>query len=86
MIGQRHVAVSAVPMVVGVREMIEKFKMPMVIPGGNMWASTYFTLTGFHAVHVLVGLIDSAGILASGSMIDCSRRRAAEPKSRSARS
>ena len=22
-----------------------------------MWASTYFLLTGFHAIHVLVGLI-----------------------------
>ncbi|MEM7313221.1 MAG: cytochrome c oxidase subunit 3 [Planctomycetota bacterium] len=31
--------------------------MPMVIPGGNMWASTYFLMTGFHALHVLVGLI-----------------------------
>ena len=32
-------------------------KLPMVIPGGNMWASTYFLLTGFHAIHVVVGLI-----------------------------
>jgi cytochrome c oxidase subunit 3 len=32
-------------------------KLPMVIPGGNMWISTYFLLTGFHAIHVLVGLI-----------------------------
>lgn len=31
--------------------------MPIVIPGGNMWASTYFTLTGFHALHVFVGLV-----------------------------
>ncbi len=31
--------------------------LPMMIPSGNMWASTYFLLTGFHAVHVLVGLI-----------------------------
>jgi cytochrome c oxidase subunit 3 len=31
--------------------------LPMVIPSGNMWASTYFLLTGFHAIHVLVGLI-----------------------------
>lgn len=31
--------------------------MPVVIPGGNMWASTYFLLTGFHALHVVVGLI-----------------------------
>ena len=26
--------------------------LPMMIPGGNMWASTYFLLTGFHAIHV----------------------------------
>jgi cytochrome c oxidase subunit 3 len=32
-------------------------QLPIVIPGGNMWATTYFTLTGFHALHVLVGLI-----------------------------
>ena len=32
-------------------------KLPMVIPGGNMWASTYFLLTGFHAIHVGVGLL-----------------------------
>lgn len=32
-------------------------ELPFVIPSGNMWASTYFLLTGFHAVHVLVGLV-----------------------------
>ena len=32
-------------------------KLPMMIPSGNMWASTYFLLTGFHALHVLVGLM-----------------------------
>jgi cytochrome c oxidase subunit 3 len=32
-------------------------QLPMVIPSGNMFASTYFLLTGFHALHVLVGLI-----------------------------
>ena len=32
-------------------------KLPMVIPSGNTWANTYFLLTGFHAIHVLVGLI-----------------------------
>lgn len=31
--------------------------LPIMIPDGNMWASTYFLLTGFHAIHVLVGLI-----------------------------
>ncbi len=32
-------------------------KLPIMIPGGNMWASTYFLLTGFHALHVIIGLI-----------------------------
>jgi chaperonin cofactor prefoldin len=32
-------------------------RMPMHIPSGNMWASTYFLLTGFHALHVVVGLL-----------------------------
>lgn len=41
----------------GYNEAYPWLKLPIVIPGGNMWASTYFTLTGFHAVHVLVGLI-----------------------------
>lgn len=38
-------------------------KLPMLLPSGNMWASTYFLLTGFHAVHVLVGLIAFAFVL-----------------------
>ena len=38
-------------------------KLPIVIPGGNMWASTYFLLTGFHAIHVIVGLIAFALML-----------------------
>lgn len=32
-------------------------KLPMVIPSGNTWTNTYFLLTGFHALHVLGGLI-----------------------------
>ena len=31
--------------------------LAMHIPSGNMWSSTYFLLTGFHAIHVIVGLI-----------------------------
>jgi cytochrome c oxidase subunit III len=42
---------------VGLNEDHPWLKMPVVIPGGNMWAATYFTLTGFHALHVIVGLI-----------------------------
>lgn len=38
-------------------------KLPVLIPGGNMWASTYFLLTGFHAIHVIVGLIIFAILL-----------------------
>ena len=29
----------------------------MVIPNGNTWANTYFLLTGFHGLHVLIGII-----------------------------
>jgi cytochrome c oxidase subunit 3 len=32
-------------------------KLPMVIPSGNVWVSTYFMLTGFHALHVFGGLV-----------------------------
>jgi cytochrome c oxidase subunit III len=42
---------------VGLNDHFPWLKLPILIPGGNMWASTYFLLTGFHALHVLVGLI-----------------------------
>jgi Fe-S oxidoreductase len=32
-------------------------RLPIMIPGGGLWASTYFLLTGFHALHVVIGLI-----------------------------
>ncbi len=41
----------------GVNEVYSWINLPMFIPSGNMWASTYFLMTGFHAIHVLVGLI-----------------------------
>jgi cytochrome c oxidase subunit 3 len=41
----------------GLNEHEKWLRLPMRIPSGNMWASTYFLLTGFHAIHVLVGLI-----------------------------
>jgi heme/copper-type cytochrome/quinol oxidase subunit 3 len=47
----------------GLNDIFPWLKLPAVIPGGNMWASTYFLLTGFHAVHVLVGLIVFAILL-----------------------
>lgn len=41
----------------GLNEHEKWLRLPMRIPSGNMWASTYFLMTGFHAIHVLVGLI-----------------------------
>jgi cytochrome c oxidase subunit III len=41
----------------GLNDLFPGLNLPILIPGGNMWASTYFLLTGFHALHVLVGLI-----------------------------
>ncbi len=41
----------------GLNDAFPWLRLPMVIPGGNMWASTYFLLTGFHAIHVGVGLL-----------------------------
>ena len=38
-------------------------RLPIMIPGGNLWASTYFLVTGFHALHVIVGLIAFAILL-----------------------
>jgi cytochrome c oxidase subunit 3 len=33
------------------------FELPYIIPQGNIWASCYFAMTGFHAIHVLGGLV-----------------------------
>jgi cytochrome c oxidase subunit 3 len=41
----------------GLNEHEKWLRLPMKIPSGNMWASTYFLMTGFHAIHVAVGLI-----------------------------
>jgi cytochrome c oxidase subunit 3 len=34
-----------------------RMELPHVIPNGNLWASCYFTLTGFHALHVVGGMV-----------------------------
>jgi cytochrome c oxidase subunit 3 len=41
----------------------EPLHLTPAIPFGNMWASCYFALTGFHALHVLGGLVVFAIIL-----------------------
>jgi len=35
----------------------ENLHLSYVIPSGNIWASCYFAMTGFHAIHVLGGLV-----------------------------
>lgn len=47
----------------GLNEEHHWLMLPMKIPSGNMWASTYFLMTGFHAIHVAVGLLAFALIL-----------------------
>lgn len=47
----------------GLNEEFHDLRLPIHIPSGNMWASTYFLLTGFHAIHVAVGLLVFALIL-----------------------
>jgi cytochrome c oxidase subunit 3 len=48
---------------IGLNDKHPDLKLPFVIPGGNMWATTYFTLTGFHALHLLAGLVVFALLL-----------------------
>jgi len=55
----------------GLNDVFPWLRLPIVIPGGNMWASTYFLLTGFHAIHVIVGLIVFAILL--GYRLDARR-------------
>lgn len=52
-----HTSGSTDGHLVGLNDKYHWLKLPIMIPGGNMWASTYFLLTGFHALHVIVGLI-----------------------------
>lgn len=56
-----HAGHGGIP--VGYNDQHPWLKLPIMIPGGNMWASTYFLLTGFHALHVVVGLIAFAILL-----------------------
>lgn len=43
---------------------------PQPILYGNIFASTYFLMTGFHAIHVIVGMILFAIVLMQGSNLD----------------
>lgn len=43
---------------------------PQPILYGNIFASTYFLMTGFHAIHVIVGMILFALVLMQGANLD----------------
>ena len=51
------------PLLAGVHE-------PHPILYGNLFASTYFLMTGFHAIHVIVGMILFGLVLMQGSRLD----------------
>ncbi len=41
----------------GLNELYPNLHLAFAIPFGNMWASAYFAMTGFHALHVFGGLV-----------------------------
>jgi cytochrome c oxidase subunit 3 len=45
------------PLVKGILELDPHAHLSYSIPFGNTWASCYFAMTGFHALHVLGGLV-----------------------------
>ena len=51
------------PLIKGILELDPDVHVSYSIPYGNMWASCYFAMTGFHALHVLGGLVVFAVIL-----------------------
>ena len=51
----------------GAINLTHKIHHPFVMPYGNLFASCYFLMTGFHAIHVLVGMTMFAVLLGLGS-------------------
>jgi len=49
--------------ITGILELDPRAHLAFSIPYGNLWASIYFAMTGFHAIHVLAGLVVFALIL-----------------------
>lgn len=41
----------------GILELDKEAHLSYSIPYGNLWASSYFAMTGFHAIHVIGGLV-----------------------------
>jgi cytochrome c oxidase subunit 3 len=64
-IAPENVAASTMP--AGVIDLGHQIHHPFVMPFGNLFASCYFLMTGFHAIHVLVGMTLFAVLLKQGS-------------------
>lgn len=52
------------------RDLLAGVHHPAVIVYGNIFASVYFLMTGFHALHVIVGMILFAVVLLQGSKLN----------------
>jgi hypothetical protein len=52
----------------------EGLMLHYIIPQGNIWTSCYFAMTGFHALHVLGGLVVFVIILLMGVFGTLGRR------------
>ena len=59
---------EAAAKIVGILEMDPNAHLAYSIPYGNMWASCYFAMTGFHALHVLGGLVIFGIFLAAAAV------------------
>ena len=60
-----NVVASSMP--AGVIDLAHQIHHPFVMPYGNLFASCYFLMTAFHAIHVLVGMTMFAVLLKQGS-------------------
>lgn len=59
--------VVSASMPAGVIDITHQIHHPFVMPFGNLFASCYFLMTGFHAIHVIVGMILFTVLLKQGS-------------------
>ena len=75
---------GAIFLVVKAIEYSEKFSHGLY-PSTNNFLGLYFTLTGLHAIHVIVGMIVNAYLLGPGARMWRSRARAVHQPDRSGR-
>ncbi len=62
--------IVAASMPAGVIDLGHQIHHPFVMPYGNLFASCYFLMTAFHAIHVLVGMTMFTVLLMQGSALN----------------